>query len=293
MRVVEFLAYLEVEKRYSEKTIKAYSNDLLQFMDYIQTETGHFDFDTCTLYEVRLWMVSLMTGGYTATSINRKLSALRSYVKYLRKNGLIRKDPLVGIVSPKNKKRLPVFIKPSDLDKLLDEIPFGADYIGIRDRLIIEMLYATGLRVSEITNLRNTQVDLASGSLRIIGKRNKERLVPLSHKLVDLIKDYIKCKEVDFESGGVYFFLTSKGQPVYEKLIYRVVIKYLSLITQQSKKSPHVLRHTFATVLLNNGAELNVIKELLGHSNLSATEVYTHSTFKDLTKAYKLAHPRA
>lgn len=289
----DFLTFLKTEKRYSQNTILAYENDLAQFEEYILAEAGHFSFKEVTSYDVRQWIMTLMDEDINATSISRKLSSLRTLYKYLRRQGLVSKDPLAGIKAPKKSKRLPVFVRESEMDRLLDEIPFPNDYEGIRDKLILNMLYNTGLRVSEISGLTMRQVDFSQKCIRIVGKRNKERILPLTSNLVGEMKFYIKEKTAFVESGSIHFFLTIKGEPIYEKLVYRVVNKYLSMVTTVSKKSPHVLRHSFATVLLNKGADINVIKELLGHSNIAATEVYTHSTFKDLTKAYKLAHPRA
>ncbi len=293
MTVADFLKYLEIEKRYSEKTIKAYGYDLSQFEEFIQTGAGHFAFIDVTSFEVRQWMMYLMENGYSAISINRKLSSLRSYVKFLRKNGVMQKDPLAAISAPKNPKRLPVFVRVDEMERLLNDIPFENNFVGVRDRLVLEMLYGTGLRVSELATLRYVQIDEHNRVVRIIGKRNKERIVPINENILSGLQRLKKYVNEEFDNVGEFVFLTKKGEPAYETLIYRIVKRNLTLVTTQHKKSPHVLRHTFATVLLNNGAELNVIKELLGHSNLSATEVYTHSTFKDLTRAYKLAHPRA
>ncbi len=293
MAVTGFLKYLEVEKRYSDKTIKAYANDLSQFEEFIQTEAGHFAFKDVAAYDVRHWIMQLMELNYSPVSINRKISTLRSYVKYLRRNGELDKDPLAGITSPKNPRRLPVFVKEAEMERLLDEIPFSDDFEGVRDKLVLEMLYNTGLRVSELASLRLNQIDDSGKLLRVIGKRNKERIIPISDRLLKGIDELKRCTQAKFGEKTPFLFLSNQGLPAYEQLIYRIVKKNLALVTTQHKKSPHVLRHSFATVLLNNGAELNVIKELLGHSNLSATEVYTHSTFRDLTKAYKSAHPRA
>lgn len=293
MAISDFLIYLKTEKRYSDNTIKAYKNDLAQFEEYILSESGHFVLKDITSFEIRQWVMLLMFDEKSATSVGRKLSALRSFFKYLRRQGLVSKNPVVAITAPKKSKRLPVFVKEAEMNKLLDEIPFPDGIIGCRDRLILELLYHTGLRVSEVAGLRSTQIDFDTKAIRVIGKRGKERLVPLTNPLFISIGKYAELKEKEFVSHDPCFFITDKGKPVYEKLIYRVVNKYLGLVTTVSKKSPHVLRHSFASVLLNKGADINVIKELLGHSNIAATEVYTHSTFKDLSKAYKLAHPRA
>lgn len=293
MIISDFLTFLQTEKRYSDNTIKAYKNDLAQFEGFILAESGHFAFIDITSFEIRQWLMSLMNDQKMASSVSRKLSSLRTFFKYLRSQGLITKDPMSAITSPKKPKRLPVFVKEVEMDLLLDEVEFPNDYIGNRDRLLLEMLYCTGLRVSEISGLLTSQVDYHLEALKILGKRNKERVLPLPQGLIRKMKALEEIKRRDFGNISPWYFLTEKGKPIYDRLVYRVVNKYLNMVTTVSKKSPHILRHSFATVLLNKGADINVIKELLGHSNIAATEVYTHSTFKDLTKAYKHAHPRA
>jgi integrase/recombinase XerC len=230
-------------------------------------------------------------------SINRKKTALKSYYKFLIKEGIITENPMNKVISPKTSKRLPVFVEKEKMEKLLDsnELNFGDDYTGIRNLMIIEILYATGMRVSELVNLKVTDVDLYNSTIKVLGKRNKERIIPFAKKLRVTIDKYNKIKEETFfgEDTADQFFLTSGGKKIYQKLAYRVVNYYLSIITTLDKKSPHVLRHTFATHMLNNGADLNAIKELLGHANLSATQVYTHNTIEKLKNIYKQAHPRA
>ncbi len=268
-----FLQYLQIEKRYSPHTVRSYLNDLDQFYLFLSSLGHSDDIAAVTSYDIRSWIVSMIDNNYSTVSVHRKISCLRVYFRYLRKEGILRKDPLEKVVLPKRKKTLPVFVEEKAMAELLDNFSFGDDFAGIRNRTIIEMLYFTGMRRSELIGLRNNDVDLSEGSVKVTGKRNKQRIIPI-------VKPFIKL-------------ITDKGNKLYDKYVYNIVNSYLAMVTTIDKKSPHILRHTFATHMLNNGADLNSIKELLGHANLSATQIYTHNTFEKLKKIYKQAHPRA
>jgi integrase/recombinase XerC len=247
-----------------------------------------------TSHQIRAWIVSLMDGGISASSVHRKISCLRVFFRYLRKEGIISNDPLEKVVLPKRKKRLPQFVGEKAIDELLDNYNFGDDFNGIRNRTIIEMLYMTGMRRSELTGLRNSDIDLNEATLKVTGKRNKQRIIPITRTFALRLKEYIKARnEFSGTKSDEWFFITDKGNKLYDKFVYNTVRGYLTMVTTIEKKSPHVLRHTFATHMLNRGADLNTIKEFLGHANLSATQIYTHNTFEKLRKIYKQAHPRA
>jgi integrase/recombinase XerC len=233
-----------------------------------------------------------METGHSARTTNRKISALKTYFRYLMKEGMVTVNPVNKVLSPRSDKKLPVFIKEHQMDHLLDDIEFGDDYSGSRNRMIIETFYHTGIRMSELIHIRISDVDLSQQVFKVLGKRNKERILPVSMNFSAALEKYMQLREATFP-GGDWLFLTDKGERLYPRFVYRVVTRFLSLVTTSEKKSPHVLRHTFATHMLNQGADLNAIKELLGHANLSATEVYTHNTFEKLKSVYKQAHPRA
>ena len=241
---------------------------------------------------IRSWFVYLMEDETTARSVNRKLSTLKSFYKFLIREGELEENPIRKITPPKTSKRLPVFVEKDKMEMLFDKIEFGKGYPGIRDKMILEMFYSTGMRLSELVNLKETDVDLHGDTRKVLGKRNKERLIPFSKKFGSLLKDYIEAKRQEF-GGAQDLFLTDKGKKIYTKMAYRIVHNNLGLVTTMEKKSPHVLRHTFATHLLNNGAELNAVKELLGHASLAATQVYTHNSIEKLKRIYKQAHPKA
>jgi integrase/recombinase XerC len=248
-----------------------------------------------TMQDVRQWIVSMLDNGISPVSVHRKISSLRVFYRYLRKEGITAHDPLEKIILPKRKKRLPVFVDEDAMDKLLDDYDFGNDFTGVRNKTIVEMLYFTGMRRAEMISLRNMDVDLESGNVKVTGKRNKQRIIPLVDLFTGRLRDYLKIRDQEFgQTGGEgWFFVSGKGNKLYDKFVYNVVTRYLSLVTTIEKRSPHILRHTFATHMLNRGADLNSIKELLGHSNLSATQIYTHNTFEKLRSIYKQAHPRA
>ena len=289
-----FLKYLQAEKRYSPLTARSYLNDLDQFYNHLGQDGFACDPAFVTSHDVRSWIVSLMEKGLTAKSIHRKISSLRVFYRYLRKEGITGSDPLEKVVLPKIRKKLPVFVEEDIIDRLLDEYDFGNDFAGLRNSLIIEMLHLTGIRRAELTGLRDADVDMSSGSLKVTGKRNKQRIIPLLNPFTLKIERYLKARDEMFPGKGQeWFFVSNRGNKLYDKYVYNVVRKYLSMVTTMEKKSPHVLRHSFATHMLNHGADLNSIKELLGHANLSATQIYTHNSFEKLIKIYRQAHPRA
>ena len=289
-----FINYIKFEKRYSAHTVRSYTNDLMGFLDFIDRYKKEFDERIIDNKLVRSWIVTLLEEGVSVRSVNRKISTLKSYFKFLVQQGIIDVNPMSKVLSPKNKKRLPSFVEQSQMDMLLDNIDFGADFSAVRDKFIIQLLYHTGIRLSELVNLKVDDFNLSNNTFKVIGKRNKERIIPFSKEIKRSYNIYCNNR-LDIQTSGKtnYLFITEKGKPVYEKLIYRVVHNYLSYVTTIEKKSPHVLRHTFATHMLNNGADLNAIKELLGHANLSATQVYTHNTFEKLKNIYNQAHPRS
>lgn len=238
--------------------------------------------------------MELMETGHTARTTNRKISSLKTYFRYLLKEGVVTVNPLSKVLTPKLEKRLPVFVNERQMDHLLDDIEFGDDFSGFRNQMIIETFYNTGARLSELINLKVADVDINQRTIKVLGKRNKERIIPFNLLYCDLLSNYLKVRQDEFpDDRSGWVFLTDKGNKAYPRMVYRIVTRFLSMVTTSDKKSPHVLRHTFATHMLNQGADLNAIKELLGHANLSATEVYTHNTFEKLKSVYKQAHPRA
>ena len=289
-----FLQYLKTEKRYSPHTVRSYLNDLDQFFSFQSARQNPTEPGQISSYDIRSWIVSMLDSGYSPVSIHRKISCLRVFYRYLRKEGIVKNDPLDKVVLPKVKKRLPAFVDEKSLDFLLDDFDFGDDFSGIRNRTVIEMLYQTGMRRSELTGLKDSDVDLQGASVRVTGKRNKQRIIPLLPSFTITLGNYLKAKMDHLgDAAGEWFFVSDRGNKLYDKYVYNVVRKYLSMVTTIEKKSPHILRHTFATHMLNRGADLNSIKEFLGHANLSATQIYTHNTFEKLRKIYKPAHPRA
>lgn len=297
MFISNFIQYLQHEKRYSPHTITAYRKDLEQFYTYLDHTYSIQRISEVNYAFIRSWMVDLINRKITGNSVNRKMAALKSYYKYLKREGKIVNNISLKIQSLKQIKKLPEFVDKEKMDVLFENVEFPPDYTGKRDKLILEILYASGIRLSELISLKNTDIDLHNCTFKVTGKRNKERIIPFNLLIKDSIKNYFQLKSDTF-SGNLKgennaFFLTEKGNKIYHKLVYRIVNKYLGLISTLQKKSPHILRHTFATHLLNNGADINAIKELLGHSSLAATQVYTHNTIEKLKKVYKQAHPRA
>ena len=293
MFIEQFIRYLQFEKRFSPHTVTAYKNDLDQFSQYIvafQTELLNV-----THQHVRTWIVSLMDDGIEARTINRKISSLRSFYKFLQREDLIGNSPMIYVRAPKIPKRLPIVITEQKMDILLDaQDVFSNDFQGIRDRLIIELLYGTGMRLSELVNLSDHDINRYEQQIKVLGKRNKERIIPISKPLAKLVGDYqLQKLNQNFDNKSSALIVTNQGNKVYAKFIYRTVNLVLSFISTHDKKSPHILRHSFATSLLNRGADLNAIKELLGHSSLAATQVYTHNSVEKLKSIYKQAHPKA
>ena len=288
-----FLKYLKFEKRCSQHTVIAYRKDLDQFEGFLFKTVGDFDILDVNPKMVRAWIVEMMGKGATAKTVTRKITALKSFYKYLMRQELIENSPVANISTPKLPKKLPIFVDENNLHQLLDNGYFSEDMEGLRDLLIVSLFYGTGIRRSELINLKDGDFQTKENLVKVLGKNNKERIVPYPRNMNDQIEAYIKLRNQELETRDAFFFLTSKGKKVYDKLIYRVVQKNLSLVTTLEKKSPHVLRHSYATHLLNRGADLNAVKELLGHANLAATQVYTHTSMEKLQNVYKQAHPRA
>ncbi len=287
-----FLAYLQYEKRYSLHTVTAYRIDLDQFFDYLNKQYNISDIQAVTHLIIRSWLVTLMENGIGARSVTRKLTTLKSFYRFIQREGFIEINPMQKISPPKISKRLPVFIEKERMTRVLDQTVGNEDYSEARNKMILELFYATGMRLSELVNLKETDLDFHNHTIKVLGKRNKERLIPFSNRFESLMNQYLEKKRIMFGQTPC-LFLTDKGAPVYTKMVYRIVTTALAEVTTLEKKSPHVLRHTFATHLLNNGAELNAVKELLGHANLAATQVYTHNTIENLKRIYKQAHPKA
>lgn len=292
MFLEQFLKYLKFQKRYSHHTVTAYENDILQFSTFLSSIEQNFS--TANHQSVRAWIVNLMDDGLESKSVNRKISSLRSFYKYLLKEDIVSKNPIVRVQTPKVAKKLPAFVSEEKLNALLNNNTFTNEFESVRDKLILELLFGTGIRLNELLQLKTNDVYLSEKTLKVLGKRNKERIIPINTALIEILKSYTSIiKNLNFETSTEKLIVTNKGKPAYPKLIYRIVNKYLSLITTQDKKSPHILRHTFATSLLNKGADINAIKDLLGHANLAATQVYTHNSIERLKLIYKQAHPKA
>ena len=291
-----FLAYMEHEKRCSPHTLRSYGVDLISFSRHLENIKSDSEEICMQPRLIRSWIVEMLDSGMGTRSVNRKISALKSYYKYLIRQGYIEANPMMKVLSPKSPKKLPGFVEKDGMNDLLTKVNFGDEFSGIRNKLIIDCLYQTGMRLSELTGLRDKDIDIYEMSLRVTGKRNKQRIIPITKGLKNSIEEYQKLRNEEFSLSGdkeQYFLLTDKGKKLYPKFVYRIVHSYLEMVTTIERKSPHILRHTFATHMLNSGADLNAIKELLGHANLAATQVYTHNTFEKLKKVYKQAHPRA
>jgi len=292
--IEEFIQYLRYEKNYSTHTVVAYECDLTQFLEYVEHQFGVTDPTVLDSDMLRSWMVCLLEGGMTARSVNRKLSSLKTFWHYLQRTGAVSANPFKKVVPPKTTKPLPVFLKEAEMDELLNkDILDEDDFPQIRDKLIIDLFYSTGMRLSELIGLTDETLDLNSCTLKVTGKRDKQRLIPFGSELKRSISQYLKIRNEQIERNSNRLLVRNDGSPLYPQMVYRMVHQKLTEVGTLTKNSPHVLRHTFATTLLNRGAELNAVKELLGHSSLSATEVYTHTTFAELKKVYKQAHPRA
>ena len=294
MMINQFLNYLRYERNSSPQTVQTYEESLREFESYISLRDSRLSLQAVDADLIRDWMESLMDKGNTASTINKKLSALRSFYRFSLRRKLVEKDPAHGIVGPKKSKPLPQFLRESEMDQLLDRLEWDDSYKDVRARTILLLFYEAGLRRSELTGLNDVDVDFGSRQLKVTGKRNKQRVIPFGQELTDALRQYLEARREQFglrENGAL--FLNDKGERMTGSQVYLIVRKYLTLVTSLKKRSPHVLRHTFATAMLNNGAGLESIKKLLGHESVDTTEIYAHTTFEQLKRIYKEAHPRA
>ncbi|MBC7848732.1 MAG: tyrosine-type recombinase/integrase [Chitinophagaceae bacterium] len=289
----DFIDYLRFEKRYSAHTVRSYQDDLTQYFDYCTISYGSIAIKDLTSATVRSWLASLKNAGLSSRSINRKLSSLKSFFKFEIRSGIINATPMTGIISPKAGKRLPVFVAENDLAELLRTMKFSEDWKGLNAKMLLSLFYSTGMRLSELIGLKETQIDKSKKQIKILGKGNKERIVPISAELVRSIDEYKAEKKKKFDTQEACLLVTEKGNKLYSKYAYLLTNQYLQNIKTLEKKSPHILRHTFATHLTNHGASLAAVKELLGHSSLASTQIYTHNSIEKLKDVYKKAHPRA
>ena len=293
VQIDSFLEHLAYERNYSEQTVAAYRSDLCQFWEFLESESLDLKPEEVTAEPIRDWIVALMDKGYTATSVNRKLSSLRAFYRFLMLTGAVEADPLRKVLGPKKRKPLPTFLREEEMDRLLDKVNYGSGFRGCRDRLVILMFYATGIRLSELTGLDNSQVDFSMSVIKVTGKRNKQRLIPFDAELRAEMQAYIALRDETVPEACEAFFVREDGKRITRVNVATIVRRNLSKVVTVKKRSPHVLRHTFATAMLNHNAELEAVKELLGHESLATTEVYTHTTFEELKKVYNQAHPRA
>jgi integrase/recombinase XerC len=289
----KFLDHLKFEKRYSAHTVRSYHDDLVQFSDYLETQFGGMALKEISSAIVRSWLASLKQEKMSARSITRKISTLKSFFRFMLRSGAVTKSPMASIISPKVSKKLPFYVEETDMKVLFKDVEFTDDWAGYTGRLAMQMLYQLGIRLSELVNCRERQVDYANHAIKVLGKGNKERIIPAGKELLGALKEYAAQKRAVFSKPDKdYLLVTDKGRKLYPKYVYRLTQKYLEEVTTIEKKSPHVLRHSFATHLSNNGAELNAVKELLGHASLAATQVYTHNTIEKLKNVHRKAHPR-
>ena len=293
MMINQFLNYLRYERSASSQTVQTYEESLREFESYLSLRDNGLSVETADADLIRDWMEGLMDKGNTASTINKKLSALRSFYRFSLKRGLVEKDPAHVVTGPKKSKPLPQFLREGEMDKLLDQLEWGNDYKDVRARTILLLLYEAGLRRSELTGLNDSNIDFNERQLKVTGKRNKQRIIPFGEELAEALSKYIAMRDEQFENSEGAVFLDDKGGRITGAQVYNIVRKNLSLVTSLKKRSPHVLRHSFATAMLNNGAGLESIKNLLGHESVSTTEIYTHTTFEQLKRVYKEAHPRA
>lgn len=292
--IQSFLDVLKYERRYSSHTIRSYHDDLTQFFDYLQMQFGEMELIAISSSFVRSWLASLKDAKLTAKSISRKLSTLKSFFKYQMLIGALEATPVNNITAPKISKRLPFYVEQKEISQLLNHVAFPDSWNGKTDKLLIQIFYNTGMRLSELTMLKEMQIDSGNKTLKVTGKGNKERIIPISPKLINTILAYCADKRKELPLyDTVYLLVNKNGKKLYHKYVYLVVNKYLKQVTTIDKKSPHVLRHTFATHLTNNGADLNSVKELLGHASLAATQIYTHNTIEKLKDIHKKAHPKS
>ncbi len=291
-----FIDYLKYEKRMSPHTITAYQSDLAQFSEFASERLGVESAAEVAAKDIRTWIISLLEDeSVQASSVNRKISSLRAFFRHELAAGRVEKNPTAGVIAPKNRKKLPVYVDKKDMERLFSDDLFADDYEGRRDQMILEVFYETGIRLSELINIRRLDVNLGNNTIKVMGKRSKERVIPFGNRMSELLTIYFEYyeKNVVAESENYYIFVTARGGKLYPEAVYRIVRKYLDMVTTISKRSPHVIRHTFATHMLNNGADLNAIKAILGHSSLAATQIYTHNSVEQLKSIYKQAHPRA
>ena len=293
MLIESFLNYLKLERNYSDKTILSYGKDLEQFEKFLKKLDEKIKLETVDADLIRSWVINLMDEKMAASSVNRKLSSLRSFYRYLLRKGLVQVDPVQKVTGPKKKKPLPIFVKEEDMNRLLDEVPFGDDFEGVRDKLILEVFYVTGVRRSELVALNDADIDYSASTIKVTGKRNKQRLIPFGERLKGMLSTYQQLRDEMIPQRSEAFFVQKNGERVTAGLVYNMVKRDLSKVVTLKKRSPHVLRHSFATNMLNNRASLGAVKELLGHERLTTTEIYTHTTFEELKKEYEHAHPRA
>ena len=294
MSIESFISYLSLEKNYSPHTITAYRNDLVEFKNYCRQQFQLEEINQVSYNLIRSWIVSLVESGVSNRSVNRKIASLKAYYKFLLRVGILTINPLAKHKALKTSKKIEIPFSEIEMENVISQIPFEDNFEGKRDKLIIELLYTTGIRRAELIGLRVKDVDYQAGTIKVLGKRNKERIIPLLEATKELFLEYnlerSRLKAIEDEA---YVFLSGKGNKMYETLVYRIINKYFSLVSAKVKKSPHILRHTFATHLLNKGADLNSVKELLGHSSLASTQVYTHNGIAELKKVHLAAHPRS
>jgi integrase/recombinase XerC len=292
--IQSFLEYLKFEKRYSANTLVSYQTDLTDFFDYLNTHFGDTPLIKISHTSIRSWLAGIKDRGLSSKSVNRKISSLKSFFKYHLKTGTIDVTPMANVISPKISKRLPVFVREDDTKKLVDALNQSSeDWKSLNAKMLITIFYETGMRLSELIMLKENQIDFSRSHIKVLGKGNKERIIPVSKNTISSIRDYQQLKKKNFEHTGDFLLVTGKGKKIYPKYAYLLVNQYLGQASTLDKKSPHVLRHTFATHLMNSGADLNAVKELLGHSSLASTQVYTHNTIEKLKDVYKKAHPKA
>ncbi len=292
MQQVEFIDYLQFEKRFSKHTVIAYSNDLVQFYAYLKKEYELDDIKQVSHTFIRSWVVQLLEQKISPRTVNRKITTLKSYYKYLLQQRVLDVNPMLKIISPKSAKRLPLFVEKAKMNQLLDTVVFEEGFTGVRDKLVIELFYVSGMRLSELINIQLSDLDVYNNTIKVVGKRNKERSIPITLEMQKKITRYIECRS-KIVSNSNTLFISEKGEAIYPKFVYRKINEYLGMVTTLEKKSPHVLRHTFATHMLDNGADLLAIKEILGHASLSATQIYTHNTIEKLKNIHTKAHPKA
>jgi integrase/recombinase XerC len=289
-----FLQHIKYEKRLSPHTVTAYEGDLKQFSIFLQFQYEFKEPDKADFQMIRSWIVALVDEKIENRSINRKIATLRTFYNFLLRHKTIAANPMLKIRALKTDKTLPKYVEEKPMENLLDDMQFSDDFTGFRDKLVIELLYGTGMRLAELIGLKITDLNLYNNTLMVLGKRNKQRVIPVNKSLVEAIKKYLTLRtDISDDTTNKYLILTDSGTQAYPMFIQRLVKKYLSLVTSLDQRSPHVLRHTFATHLLNRGADLNAIKDLLGHTSLAATQVYTHNSIEKLKKVFKQAHPKA